>query len=188
MKLIMRHDPFFSLNPLAGVADLRRDVGRLFDFAFPTFGHTFAGFTQNASGNVDLYRAGDKFVLRAELPGVPRENIGVEVVDGKLVLSVNSSISVNTGEKPAVEAATTQVSTDGSEIPAAQATETEIAEKSAPQQEEAEQSRSSYTRSFKLPAEIDSERISARYEHGVLTVELPQREQVKPRSINVEVS
>ncbi|MEW6323401.1 MAG: Hsp20/alpha crystallin family protein [Acidobacteriota bacterium] len=45
-----------------------------------------------------------------------------------------------------------------------------------------------FSRSFTLPATVDSSKIQAEYKQGVLTVRLPFREEAKPRSINVEVA
>jgi len=42
-------------------------------------------------------------------------------------------------------------------------------------------------RSFVLPATVDGARCSATYEHGVLTLTLPKREEAKPRTITVQV-
>ena len=44
-----------------------------------------------------------------------------------------------------------------------------------------------FERSFTVPATVDADRISAQYEHGVLTVELPKVERAKPRQITVAV-
>jgi HSP20 family protein len=43
-----------------------------------------------------------------------------------------------------------------------------------------------YRRSFVLDPAIDAAKISARIEHGVLTLTLPKAEKVKPRKISVE--
>lgn len=45
----------------------------------------------------------------------------------------------------------------------------------------------SFQRSFKLPATVDREQVSATCERGVLTVTLPKKEEVKPKQIQVEV-
>ncbi len=42
-----------------------------------------------------------------------------------------------------------------------------------------------FSRSFTLPETVDSEKISANYRNGVLTITLPQKPEVKPRSIKV---
>lgn len=43
-----------------------------------------------------------------------------------------------------------------------------------------------FKRAFTLPSTLDAEGIKARYEHGVLTVTLPQAENAKARQIAVE--
>lgn len=42
-------------------------------------------------------------------------------------------------------------------------------------------------RTFTVNVPVDSERVQAAYEHGVLTVTLPKREEAKPHKITVEV-
>ncbi|HVG57518.1 MAG TPA: Hsp20/alpha crystallin family protein [Hyalangium sp.] len=44
-----------------------------------------------------------------------------------------------------------------------------------------------YTRSFKLPDTVDANNVAARYEHGVLTLTMPRKEEAKPRVIEVKV-
>jgi HSP20 family protein len=44
-----------------------------------------------------------------------------------------------------------------------------------------------FERSFSIPATVDADGISARYEQGVLTVTLPKVEKAKPRQISVQV-
>jgi HSP20 family protein len=45
----------------------------------------------------------------------------------------------------------------------------------------------SFSRSFTLPNTVDATRINASYKDGVLTVRLPQREEAKPKQIDVNV-
>lgn len=51
----------------------------------------------------------------------------------------------------------------------------------------ADQPQRGYRRRLKLPETVDAERIAARLERGVLTLDLPVREAVRPRRIQVEV-
>ncbi|MGB2715023.1 MAG: Hsp20/alpha crystallin family protein [Vicinamibacterales bacterium] len=44
-----------------------------------------------------------------------------------------------------------------------------------------------FSRSFTLPNTVDTSRINAAYKDGVLTVRMPQREEAKPKQINVSV-
>lgn len=50
-----------------------------------------------------------------------------------------------------------------------------------------ERSYGSFFRSFSLPPNVDVEKIHAENRHGVLTVQLPKREESKPRTIDVKV-
>ncbi|HXE79559.1 MAG TPA: Hsp20/alpha crystallin family protein [Vicinamibacterales bacterium] len=45
----------------------------------------------------------------------------------------------------------------------------------------------SFSRSFSLPGTADTNNISAEYKNGVLTVRIPQREEAKPKQIEVKV-
>ena len=51
-----------------------------------------------------------------------------------------------------------------------------------------ERSYGAFRRSFSLPQSVDASRISAEYRNGVLTVQLPLREEAKPRQIKVDVA
>ncbi len=44
-----------------------------------------------------------------------------------------------------------------------------------------------FSRSFRISEGIDTERISARYSNGILTLHLPKTEAIKPRRISVKV-
>jgi HSP20 family protein len=48
-----------------------------------------------------------------------------------------------------------------------------------------ERFRGPFTRAFNLPATVDGSRISAAYKDGVLTIRIPQREEAKPKQIEV---
>jgi HSP20 family protein len=45
----------------------------------------------------------------------------------------------------------------------------------------------SFKRSFTLGETVDAERIDASYEHGLLKIELPKKEKVKPAQIEIKV-
>jgi HSP20 family protein len=46
----------------------------------------------------------------------------------------------------------------------------------------------SFTRSLTLPATADAERIQATFDKGVLTIEVPKREEAKPKKIQIKAS
>lgn len=49
-----------------------------------------------------------------------------------------------------------------------------------------ERGQGEFSRSFTLPATLDTAKISAKYEDGLLVITLPQREEAKPRQIAVK--
>jgi HSP20 family protein len=44
-----------------------------------------------------------------------------------------------------------------------------------------------FSRSFTLPNTVDASRINAAYKDGILTIRLPQREEAKPKQIDVNI-
>jgi HSP20 family protein len=45
----------------------------------------------------------------------------------------------------------------------------------------------SFTRTFTLPTTVDSEKVSANYDKGVLKIALPKKAEAKPKQIKVNV-
>ncbi len=96
MKIVRYHQPAASaLAPLYGYAGrnpvvaFEREFDRLFN---NTFGEVFSlapDLAPNRTGGfaVDLYEDKDNTYVRAELPGVDRKDINVEMVDDYLTIS-----------------------------------------------------------------------------------------------------
>jgi HSP20 family protein len=96
---------------------------------------------------VDFFEDKNAYYVRAELPGVTRDDIGVEVVENALtVTAVRRSKS---GER---------------------------------------ENSFSFSRSVSIPDQVQSDKVGAAYENGILTVTLPKREEAKPRKVTVSVS
>ncbi|HTJ80001.1 MAG TPA: Hsp20/alpha crystallin family protein [Rariglobus sp.] len=130
-----------SRSPWSG---LEGEIDRLFNSALGDFAGSFAP----DRFPVDLYEDQENTYVRAELPGIDRADLGVELVDGTLNIRATRKTSV--GEKE-----------------------------------------ESFTlnRSVRVPdAAVNTEKISAAYENGVLTVTLPKREEAKPRKVTVAVN
>jgi HSP20 family protein len=51
-----------------------------------------------------------------------------------------------------------------------------------------ERSFGSFVRSFTVPTTVDTEKVSADYKNGVLTISLPKKEAAKPRQIKIQPS
>ena len=59
-------------------------------------------------------------------------------------------------------------------------------EQTKEQQHWVERSYGSFTRSFTLPANAIAERVSASFQDGVLTVEIPKAEETKPKVVSIK--
>ena len=98
---------------------------------------------------MDLYEDKDNNYVRAELPGLTRDDIAIELVEGYLTINGNRKVTDDDGK--VVETI-------------------------------------SLSRSISVPAAIVADKIAAAFEHGVLTVTLPKREEVKPKKVTITVN
>jgi HSP20 family protein len=126
-----------------GVASLENELDWLFGPALSRLGEPSRG----RQVPVDLYEDKENTYVRAELPGVDRESINIEVVDG--VLTIQASRKAKSGEGETTVSLSRQVS---------------------------------------LPDETETDKVTAAYVNGVVTVTLPRKEEAKPRKINVSVN
>jgi HSP20 family protein len=85
--------PLFNLTSRSPWAGLEEEMNRLFLSALSNTTPT----TGNGSFSVDLYDDKENTYVRAELPGVKKEDIGVELVDGFLTLQATRK--QKTGER-----------------------------------------------------------------------------------------
>jgi HSP20 family protein len=51
-----------------------------------------------------------------------------------------------------------------------------------------ERSYGSFSRSLKLPAAVDMDKVEASYKQGVLTISCPKKEEVKPKAIEIKAT
>ncbi len=100
--------------------------------------------------NVAEYK--DEIQVVAELPGIPKDAIKLQLADGVLTIS---------GERKAPETAKD-----------AQALRREIWY-------------GSFSRSIEVPEEVETDKISAEYQDGILRVVLPKAEAAKPKDIAI---
>ena len=67
----------------------------------------------------------------------------------------------------------------------------EVAEESATEEENyhiRERRTGSFARSIRFPVDVNAEEVKATYENGVLTLDVPKVEEVKPKRIEIKVS
>jgi HSP20 family protein len=92
-----------------------------------------------------------------------------------------------TAEIPGVRPSDLKLSVENNVL-TIQGTKQQVAEERTDRVHRYERTYGSFERSFTLPASVDSSKINATYEHGVLTVTLPKAERAKPRQIEVQVT
>jgi HSP20 family protein len=85
MSLIRYQTPELSnWSPFDRLNTLRDEMGRLFDFSFPS---RDTGLFGGWSPALDVYDDKDSFVVKVELPGMKKEDISLSLHDGALTIS-----------------------------------------------------------------------------------------------------
>jgi len=133
---------------------MRDEVNRMFDRFFSRGSIDDDGTAMHALvPDVDITEKDDSYILKAELPGVAKDDVKITLRENMLTIR---------GEK---------------------------------KKEKEEKSRNSYRservygtfeRTFTLPSMVRDEKIQANFNNGVLTIEIPKTEEVKPKEIPVK--
>jgi HSP20 family protein len=125
------------------------------------FGDTLPRATESPRFAVDVLEAGDAYLIHAELPGVKKEQVNVDI-DGAVV-TITAEWNQ---EKPA-----------NTEAPALNMLRSE---------RRLGQGQGKLARSFQLPAEVDSAHASARMVDGILELRLPKQTQATAKRLTVQ--
>ena len=140
-----RDDPFFSESVLREWSPFAR-LARSFEDLAPARG-------ARLSPAVDLTEDEKSFIVTAELPGVKKDDVTVELQDDVLTIR---------GEKKSER------------------------EEKKDRSHWVERTYGSFSRSFTLPPTAVGEELKASFTDGVLKVEIPKKEQAKPRQISIK--
>lgn len=73
-------------DPIGELSSIHERMNRLFGEAFSPPRAPDEGWIRSWEPAVDIYEADDSIVVKAEIPGVERDQVGVEVKDGTLTL------------------------------------------------------------------------------------------------------
>jgi len=145
---LVRCQPYHS--PLVGMVTMKRMMSHFFN-EFPTDDAPESVW----SPRIEVVETDSEFEVTAELPGLEREDVKIELQNNILTLS---------GEKKSAE------------------------EKREPNVHFCERAYGKFSRSFQLPALVNTGGIKASFKNGVLTLNLPKEEQAKPRQIEIQAS
>lgn len=108
---------------------------------------------------MDLVRHGDNYVLTTDLPGVDADSIDVDIDNGVLTISAKRSGTRSTGDSTPEDAAPAWLTN--------------------------ERFTGTYRRQVTVSDSVDTEKVTADYSDGVLTVTLPVSEKARSRKISV---
>ncbi|KAG8951121.1 hypothetical protein FRC04_006780 [Tulasnella sp. 424] len=134
--------------------------------------------------HVHLTDEADKYVVEAEVPGVPKENLDVSIGDnGRSVTIKGNTFSSSelaaeeSGKEKEKVATESQTGEKGSAEKPANAEGTS-SESTVAKKEHQSQPRwsmhSSFERKIWLAQPVDAQKVAARLEHGILTLEVPK--------------
>jgi len=133
---------------------LMTDFDRIFD---SMFSHDLPLFplAQSWTPAVDVNETGTEFFLSADMPGLDKKDVSVDIHDGVITIKGERDID---NEK----------STDGYRI--------------------RERQLGSFNRSFRLPDNVNEDKIAAKFKNGVLTVTLPKTKEILPEGRQIKIS
>ena len=140
-------------NPWREMPTLHNRMSRMFNDPFYRIGQLAdedsLGLWNPA---VDLYEKDDHFVIKAELPGIDKNNIKIDLKDRVLTLSGERTYDKEVKEEDYYRK---------------------------------ERSYGRFQRAFRLPSDVDSDKIKAEFKDGVLQVEVPKPEQTRAKEVTI---
>jgi HSP20 family protein len=148
--------------------------------------------------SVDVAEEGSAYVVEAELPGVKKENIAVNIGDNGQSVTIQGRIQQRMAQ-PAEETKSAQSDGPASSPTAEGGMDDHIVGSSTAEKSPVTQSQSTplsteryfagdstFTRTLWLPQEVDQSKVTAKLEDGILTLRLPKAEDKGSFKINVE--
>jgi len=105
--------------------------------------------------SVDIFEDANNVVVKAEIPGIKKEDIDLRLTDDVITIS---------GEKKK---------------------EDKVEKKNYCR---LERSYGSFTRSFRLPKEVQADKANAKFENGILEISIPKTEQAKNKEKKINIS
>lgn len=111
-------------------------------------------FETEMSPSLDIFEDKNEVVVKAELPGMGKEDVNVNVTENTITIS---------GEKKKEE---------------------KVEKKDYYR---FERSFGSFSRSFHLPAEVQTDKVKATFKNGVLEIRMPKTEEAKKKKMKVKI-
>ncbi|MBI4690639.1 MAG: Hsp20/alpha crystallin family protein [Nitrospirae bacterium] len=154
-KEVAKVEPSRAISPFD---DMEKMFDEFFRRPFPLIGPSwwprFGIEREDISPTVDIFEEDNDVVVKAELPGMKKEDIDVNITDNTITIS---------GEKKKEE---------------------KVEKKNYYR---VERSYGSFTRTFRMPSEVQSDQAKASFKDGVLEVKIPKTEEAKKKEKKVEI-
>lgn len=155
-KELVKAEPTKALSPFE---DMERMFEEFFRRPFSLIGPSWLprfGLLEREeiSPTVDIFEEGGDVVVKAELPGMKKEDIDVNITDDTITVS---------GEKKKEE---------------------KVERKDYYRME---RSHGSFTRSFRMPTEVQTDKAKANFKDGVLEVRIPKTEEAKKKEKKIPI-
>ena len=145
-------------RPVSYFDEMEDYFDKIFRHPFSMMSHPFwpgAGFAKmdEISPSVDIFEEDDNVVVKAEIPGISKDDLNVTISENTLTIS---------GEKKQEE---------------------KVEKKNY---HRVERSYGSFCRSFRLPANVNSDKAEASFKEGVLELKMPMKEESKKKKITIK--
>jgi HSP20 family protein len=140
-------------NPMRDMFSFRHQMNHLFDDVFGSVVRGDSGLSMwNRYPTVDIYDNDENIIIKAELPGIDKKDIVIDVKDGVLTLKGERSFDNEVKEEKYYCR---------------------------------ERTFGKFERVFRIPADVDPEKIRADYKDGILKIDIPKPEEQQPKQITV---
>jgi HSP20 family protein len=180
--------PFFSASPWQMMRRMQEDMDRVFGqffdapsaFSGGQAGEGASTGLQQWAPNVDVSESDKEWCIEAELPGVKKDDVDVQVRDQYLILRARLNADQEQQGKGEAQGSTQQ----GDH-------EKKNGQHEQPQQRQYHQRERRwgyFERVLTLPDNADEEKIACDFENGVLTVHIPKAEPAQQQGRRIPIS
>ena len=168
---------------------------------YSLFDDQFFRSSQTSRPALDLSEEGNSYILEAELPGVKKEDLKIQIggdnrsviIEGKALSRRNGAGLSRGGDSGTLQTSVSDCSAslEGAPGPSDE-TNTSAIQKSDPSASQLAAERASsissstFSRTVWLPQMVDSSKVLAKLDHGILTLTIPKMEDKAYTTINIE--
>mgnify|MGYP001159251806 CR=1 FL=1 len=144
-----------TFDPLRDFGSLQERINRLFDDTLRASEGDEELMRGAWAPAVDIHETEDGYAVTADLPGVKKEDIEVDLKNGTLTIKGEKKFEERTPKENFIRI---------------------------------ERSYGKFVRSFVLPNNVEPDKIKAVFKDGTLQLQIPKKEEAKPKQIKIDVN